>query len=193
MGDWDRYNFIRPWIAETSQPTDTAAKTSESQPSGNAVSPSPPDRRENTPKESEAPVDDWDTSNFIRPTLSGRVSGEPSQPVHQAKSLEEGLAAAGEYEGDPLECPCIKDLKEGPCGPQFVVAYRCFLDSKEEEKGADCIDSFHDMQQCFNDHPELYDEYLRKGDEDPKAGGKTGVEAQGDDDLAWERNNFKRN
>jgi hypothetical protein len=34
-------------------------------------------------------------------------------------------------QGDPMECPCIQDMKNGPCGPQFVSAYRCFLDSTE--------------------------------------------------------------
>jgi hypothetical protein len=30
-----------------------------------------------------------------------------------------------------MECPCIQDMKNGPCGPQFVAAYRCFLDSSQ--------------------------------------------------------------
>jgi hypothetical protein len=44
------------------------------------------------------------------------------EPQPQAKTLEEGLAAAEKYEGDPLECPCIAHMKEGPCGGKFVVA-----------------------------------------------------------------------
>ena len=42
--------------------------------------------------------------------------------MERAATLEEGLAAAAVYEGDPLECPCIAHMKEGPCGPSFVVA-----------------------------------------------------------------------
>jgi intermembrane space import and assembly protein 40 len=33
-----------------------------------------------------------------------------------------------------LECPCIADLKSGPCGSGFVDAFSCFLRSTEEEK-----------------------------------------------------------
>ena len=33
-----------------------------------------------------------------------------------------------------LECPCVADLKNGPCGGPFVDAFSCFLRSTEEEK-----------------------------------------------------------
>ncbi len=36
-----------------------------------------------------------------------------SEEAPQARTLEEGVAAAGKYEGDPLDCPCLKDMKEG--------------------------------------------------------------------------------
>jgi hypothetical protein len=39
-----------------------------------------------------------------------------TEEVPQARSLEEGLAAAGNYEGDPLDCPCIQHMKEGKIG-----------------------------------------------------------------------------
>jgi len=106
----------------------------------------------------------------------------------KAKSLEEGLEAAQQYEGDPLDCPCIQHMKEGPCGDKFVVAYRCFLDSKEEEKGADCIDSFRAMQQCFMENPEHYKEFLGdgddEGDEDQQAEAQKKQEA-----LEWQMYN----
>jgi hypothetical protein len=35
-----------------------------------------------------------------------------------------------------LDCPCVADLKNGPCGGQFVDAFSCFLRSTEEEKVA---------------------------------------------------------
>ena len=34
--------------------------------------------------------------------------------------------------------------------------YKCFLDSKEAEKGSDCLESFRSMQQCFAENPEHY-------------------------------------
>ena len=33
-----------------------------------------------------------------------------------------------------LACPCLDDLKEGPCGPSFVAAFSCFLKSRADEK-----------------------------------------------------------
>jgi hypothetical protein len=33
-----------------------------------------------------------------------------------------------------LDCPCVADLKNGPCGGPFVDAFSCFLRSTEEEK-----------------------------------------------------------
>mmetsp|Transcript_23902 Transcript_23902/g.60450 ORF Transcript_23902/g.60450 Transcript_23902/m.60450 type:complete len:86 (-) Transcript_23902:687-944(-) len=56
-------------------------------------------------------------------------------------------------------------MKEGPCGGEFVDAYRCFLDSKEEEKGSDCIELFKAMQTCFFEHPEEYGDFIKKSKE----------------------------
>lgn len=33
-----------------------------------------------------------------------------------------------------LECPCIADLRNGPCGIQFSDAFLCFLKSAAEEQ-----------------------------------------------------------
>jgi hypothetical protein len=33
-----------------------------------------------------------------------------------------------------LECPCVADLKSGPCGSGFIDAFSCFLRSTEVEK-----------------------------------------------------------
>ncbi|GJZ51741.1 mitochondrial intermembrane space import and assembly protein 40 [Tanacetum coccineum] len=38
-----------------------------------------------------------------------------------------------------LDCPCIQDLRSGPCGSQFSEAFLCFLKSTHEEKGSDCV------------------------------------------------------
>lgn len=44
----------------------------------------------------------------------------------------------------------------GPCGEQFRAAFSCFVFSKEEPKGVDCIDNFKNMQNCFREHPDVY-------------------------------------
>lgn len=39
-----------------------------------------------------------------------------------------------------LECPCVADLKAGPCGELFVTTFTCFQRSRAEPKGCDCLD-----------------------------------------------------
>ncbi len=66
------------------------------------------------------------------------------------------------------DCPCIADLVKPPCGDQFKEAFSCFVYSKEEPRGSDCIDQFREMQSCFMKHPEIYgaDEDTREEDKE---------------------------
>ena len=48
--------------------------------------------------------------------------------------------------GPALACPCLGDLKEGPCGPSFVYAFGCFMRSEHEDKGMDCLAEFAAFQ-----------------------------------------------
>lgn len=62
-----------------------------------------------------------------RPVLEVRLKSksemaEAAKPSGKDASLEENLAEAQNYEGDPLECPCIAHMKEGPCGEKFITA-----------------------------------------------------------------------
>ena len=57
---------------------------------------------------------------------------------------------------DALNCPCIDNMKRGSCGGAFVAAYRCFLESETDPKGADCIDFFQQMQDCMVAHADEY-------------------------------------
>lgn len=63
------------------------------------------------------------------------------------------------------DCPCLGGMADGPCGPEFKAAFSCFVFSKEEPKGMDCVDRFKGMQDCFRKHPEIYGEEL-EGDEE---------------------------
>jgi intermembrane space import and assembly protein 40 len=54
------------------------------------------------------------------------------------------------------DCPCIADLVKPPCGEQFKEAFSCFVYSKEEVRGSDCVEQFKEMQLCFQKHPEVY-------------------------------------
>lgn len=41
---------------------------------------------------------------------------------------------------EALACPCVDDLKAGPCGQLFVTTFTCFHKSNAEPKGCDCLD-----------------------------------------------------
>jgi mitochondrial intermembrane space import and assembly protein 40 len=66
---------------------------------------------------------------------------------------------------EALSCPCIDAMREGPCGNDFIAAYRCFLESESEPKGMDCVPQFATMQSCMAEHPEEYN--LDDDSEDP--------------------------
>ena len=44
---------------------------------------------------------------------------EPQQPEEDHK-IDEQIAEA-------LACPCVDDLRSGPCGKSFEAAFSCFL------------------------------------------------------------------
>ncbi|KAK6921500.1 hypothetical protein RJ641_012007, partial [Dillenia turbinata] len=68
-----------------------------------------------------------------------------SSPVQQTASMDSLIAEAAAYGNDEnesleakaqkaLDCPCIADLRNGPCGRQFSEAFLCFFKSTAEEK-----------------------------------------------------------
>jgi hypothetical protein len=74
---------------------------------------------------------------------------------------------------EALACPCIDSMRDGPCGDEFISAYRCFLESDSEPKGMDCVELFSSMQSCMAEHPE---HYLDDEEED----GQAAVSADGE-------------
>jgi hypothetical protein len=101
--------------------------------------------------------------------LSGGLSS--SSPA----GLEEEASSEGAFNPETGEinwdCPCLGGMAHGPCGEDFKAAFSCFVFSKEEPKGMDCIDNFKKMQDCFREHPDVYageladDEGLEEGGE----------------------------
>lgn len=85
----------------------------------------------------------------------------PAEPT-TAGAAELEQEAEGEGAFNPVtgeinwDCPCLGGMAYGPCGPEFREAFSCFVYSKEEPKGMDCIDKFQNMQVCFREHPEHY-------------------------------------
>lgn len=78
------------------------------------------------------------------------------------------------------DCPCLGGMANGPCGEEFKTAFSCFVYSKEEPKGIECIEKFSAMQNCFREHPDVYAEELRETEpfpEEEKAGNVDKVES----------------
>ncbi|KAG9247690.1 hypothetical protein BJ878DRAFT_145828 [Calycina marina] len=79
----------------------------------------------------------------------GGIEGLEQEAGQQGAFNEE----TGEINWD---CPCLGGMAHGPCGEEFKAAFSCFVYSKDEPKGIECIDKFKGMQDCFRQHPETY-------------------------------------
>ncbi len=95
------------------------------------------------------------------------IAAETAEPVVEAVPRQEGEEAEG-VSIDDLEaeagqqgafnpetgeinwdCPCLGGMAHGPCGPDFREAFSCFVYSKEEPKGMECIDKFKYVFECY--------------------------------------------
>ncbi|KAI4734090.1 hypothetical protein E4T50_15372 [Aureobasidium sp. EXF-12298] len=83
----------------------------------------------------------------------GALAGSPQDLEEEAGQQGAFNEETGEINWD---CPCLGGMAHGPCGEQFREAFSCFVFSKEEPKGMDCIDKFKNMQNCFREHPDVY-------------------------------------
>jgi len=97
------------------------------------------------------------------PAQTGRADAAPDAEnvaVGGPEALEEEAEQQGAFNEETGEinwdCPCLGGMAHGPCGDQFRAAFSCFVFSKEEPKGVECIEHFKTMQNCFRDHPEIY-------------------------------------
>jgi intermembrane space import and assembly protein 40 len=79
--------------------------------------------------------------------------GGPAELEEEAEQQGAFNEETGEINWD---CPCLGGMAHGPCGEQFRAAFSCFVYSKEEPKGVDCIEHFKTMQNCFREHPDIY-------------------------------------
>jgi len=60
---------------------------------------------------------------------------------------------------EALACPCVSHLKEGPCGPQFVEAFSCFIRSQESDADqVDCAADFGVLKECMLVHPAQFED-----------------------------------
>ncbi|XP_051211805.2 mitochondrial intermembrane space import and assembly protein 40 homolog [Lolium perenne] len=83
-----------------------------------------------------------------------------------------------------LECPCVADLKSGPCGSGFIDASSCFLRSTEEEKGSDCVKPFIALQNCIKENPEAFSKEILEEEENDEEVEKSNLKVRA---PAWSR------
>lgn len=107
------------------------------------------------------------------PDAQPTAPGSPEQLEEEAGQEGAFNEETGEINWD---CPCLGGMAHGPCGEQFRAAFSCFVFSKEEPKGVDCIEHFKTMQNCFREHPDVYGAEL-DDDEEPSTDGVEGQSA----------------
>ena len=83
---------------------------------------------------------------------TGETSTSTSEDSYQQTEAEIDAVIA-----DALDCPCVADLKGGPCGPAFVQAFVCFHKSKSTPKGNDCYERNLAFVDCLKQHPAVGD------------------------------------
>lgn len=79
-------------------------------------------------------------------TVDAQVPGADEAAPGSPQELEEEAGQQGAFNEETGEinwdCPCLGGMAHGPCGEEFREAFSCFVYSKEEPKGMECIDKF---------------------------------------------------
>lgn len=127
--------------------------------------------------------DDKDTVIFIATESQVPTSEKPEKPEKPEEAFNE---ETGEINWD---CPCIAPMVKPPCGEIFKEAFACFVYSKEEPKGVDCVEQFRAMQECFRMHPDIYGDELGD-DEDDEDEDKSKDEEKKDGEVKDENNSI---
>jgi intermembrane space import and assembly protein 40 len=124
-------------------------------------------REANTPKPSTS-------SPIATPDAEPAAVGNPGELEEEAEQQGAFNEETGEINWD---CPCLGGMAHGVCGEQFRAAFSCFVYSKEEPKGVECIENFKAMQNCFREHPEIYGSELEEDELAIEAGEGAGSSA----------------
>ena len=72
---------------------------------------------------------------------------------------EGGGGSIADTVAEMLACPCVADLRAGPCGPAFEGAFGCYVEQTEPGGGLGaCAEAFARLQECMVRHPEEFQE-----------------------------------
>ncbi|KAM0938770.1 putative mitochondrial intermembrane space import and assembly protein [Dioscorea sansibarensis] len=113
-----------------------------------------------------------DQTNHPREPLVGDSSPPSPSPTSLEALVAEATAFGDDNESESLDvkaekalqCPCVAELREGPCGTQFSEAFVCFIKSTAEEKGSDCVHPFIALQNCIKANPNAFSEDVLEED-----------------------------
>ena len=147
--------------ATQSMPRSSGSSSSSSSPSSSLLtssqsSPSPPPSTASSGDSLVASAD----MNTISSDSDSTSSESFSKGKEEEEEQEDSSQAAFNPETGEInwDCPCLGGMAHGVCGEDFKAAFSCFVYSKEEPKGQDCIERFKAMQDCFRAHPDVYGE-----------------------------------
>ena len=152
-------------------PPETSPETAETYPSLDSIA----DQRR-TQARSQAQAQASASAQSSAPAAAELEPSAPSDGSPEQLEQEAGQQGAFNEETGEInwDCPCLGGMAHGPCGEQFREAFSCFVFSKDEPKGIDCIDKFKGMQDCFREHPEIYGSELEDDEEAPLEGAQEG-------------------
>ncbi|KAL2014537.1 hypothetical protein VTN00DRAFT_2062 [Thermoascus crustaceus] len=117
-------------------------------------------QQEQQPATQQQQQQQTDAQSAVAVPAGTAVEERPEGPSSSPQDLEAQADQEGAFNPETGEinwdCPCLGGMAHGPCGEEFKAAFSCFVFSKEEPKGMDCIDKFKGMQDCFRQHPDVY-------------------------------------
>ncbi|GLJ36460.1 hypothetical protein SUGI_0732230 [Cryptomeria japonica] len=95
------------------------------------------------------------------------VNNKSSLPTSMDALVAEATAKGNDKENESLEviaqealeCPCLADLRDGPCGGTFSESFKCYIKSSAAEKGSDCVKEFIALQECIEANQDMFAKY----------------------------------
>lgn len=98
-------------------------------------------------REAQSVVEDHKERQAAREALSGDGQETEQQEASEGMGgMEDEADQQGAFNPETGEinwdCPCLGGMAHGPCGEEFKAAFSCFVYSKEEPKGMECIEKF---------------------------------------------------
>ena len=97
-------------------------------------------------REAQQVAEEQEKERLARTTLGNNEQGQSEDGKEGIDGLADDTDSQGAFNPETGEinwdCPCLGGMAHGPCGEEFKAAFSCFVYSKEEPKGVECIEKF---------------------------------------------------